>query len=155
MTGVAWDKVKHFQLVMKPGPLWRLALDYVPGPRLLRIQVTDDRGVPADPDWGRKGHECKAYGLPTASLPKTALLCSSAPKGALIGKLGGSSADQPDITPNAPPNGSKKVFAVGSHCVIAVTKDDSGPLYLTQNEVLDAFAEDMGVLWILIEEATV
>ncbi len=155
MTELAWDKVKLLKLEMKPGPLWRVALDYVAGPRLLRFRVTDDKGNPADSDWGRKGHECKAYGSPTTPAPNTTLLCSTAPMGALIGKLGGSSADHPDTAANAAPYGTKKVFAVGSYCVIAMTKDDSGPLFLTQNEVLAAFAEEMGTLYILIEEATV
>jgi hypothetical protein len=73
----------------------------------------------------------------------------------LIGKLGGSSADQPDASQTTAPYGTKKVFAVGSYSVIALTKDDAGPLYLTRNETLDAFSEDLGTLHILIEEATV
>ena len=154
MTEVLFRQVILFELKMTPGPIWRRALDYVQGPRLLRIQVTDSAGKPASPKWGTAGNLCEPDGSPTNPPKDALLLCCRAPMGALIGKLGGSSADQPDTSPNAPPYGNKKVFAVGTYCVIALAKDDSGPLFLTKNEVLDSFKDDMGSLWILIEEAT-
>jgi hypothetical protein len=160
MTELVWRNVKTTEktseLKMTPGSLWRRAIDFVPGPRLLRLQVTDKDGKPlaAAAQWGPAGNLSSPDGLPTSPPKGTLLLCTTAPIGALIGKLGGSSADNPDTTANAPPFGTKKVFAVGSYCVISLSKDDGGPLFLTRNDVLDAFSQDMGSLFILIEEAT-
>jgi hypothetical protein len=169
MTEITWREVKRVDVQMNAGPLWRLALEFVQGPRLLRIRVLNSKGNPvlnadgkpemnagaADwPTWGKAGSICRPDGAPANPPRNVLLLCSQAPYGALIGKLGGSSADNPDTTPSSPPYGTKKVFAVGTYCVIAMTKDDSGPLFLTRNESLDAFKDDMGELKVLIEEAS-
>ena len=168
MTEIAWREVKRLDLKMTPGSLWRLAHEYVQGPRLLRLRVLNADNRPAidpatgnpvadasgnSPQWGKDDNACTPDGAPTNPPKDTVLLCSKAPRGALVAKLGGSSADHPDTAANSQPYGSRKVFAVGSYCVILVAKDDSGPLFLTRNETLDAFREDMGELKILIEEA--
>jgi len=176
MTEITWREVKRVDVNMTPGALWRLALEYVQGPRLLRLRVLNSKGEPVLngepglnkdgkakvdpagkvdwPTWGLADSICSPDGNPRNPPKDTLLLCSRAPQGALIGKLGGSSADHPDTAPNSQPYGTRKVFAVGTYCVIAVAKDDSGPLFLTRNETLDAFNADMGHLNVLIEEAS-
>src|SRR5439155_508406 len=81
--------------------LWHRVLDFVSGPRLLRFSLqdknSDGAGVPlkwrisateeCGPDGFRDGADRKDFLLPAA------------PRGALIGKVGGSTADLPETSP--------------------------------------------------------
>jgi len=71
-------------------------------------------------------------------------LCATAPTGALIGKIGGSTADKPDAA---------SVFAVGQYCIRTLKTEESGALFLTMNDVPGNFAQHDGVLKVRIEEA--
>jgi hypothetical protein len=63
-------------------------------------------------------------GDPKAPLNPATCLFPDAPAGALIAKIGGSSAGKSDGT---------KLFVVGSYCVIELDDKTKGPLYLTMN----------------------
>jgi hypothetical protein len=87
------------------------------------------------------------------SIVKAGLLCSSAAYGALIGKIGGSTADLPDSTPGVTtPYANKKVFAVGTDSIIALpTAADGGPLFLTMNDKPDEFPKHTGEIQVYLE----
>jgi hypothetical protein len=137
---------KTFQIPAFAAAFWTLATDYIPGPTKLKIEVVDPASV-----WQyAPGQQCRASGTtrndPGALLP-------AAPIGALIGKLGGGTADCPppptSSGPSAMPAGMK-LFGVGTIAVIDVKADDSGPLFLTMNDTLAGFLTHAGLLLVKI-----
>jgi hypothetical protein len=150
----SWKNLKTFTVEAKPTGLWNLVTDYVTGSRLLRFRwMRQDAQGNALPDsWSPdKNVRCGADGT-WVTPAKTGLLSGGAMYGALIGKIGGSSADVPDTSQPASPYGSRRVFAVGSHCVISLGATEGGPLYLTMNDAPDGFASHTGAFTVLIEE---
>jgi hypothetical protein len=138
----------------KPVGIWNVALEYVPGSRLLRLTVVADDGtgnqVPTI--WSPiTGKDSGSDGI-TSTPAKSGLLLNSALYGALIAKLGGSSGDVPDSTSALGPYGSKKVFCVGSFCVVSLSNTEAGPLFLTMNDSPDGFDQHNGSLFVKIEE---
>ena len=150
----SWQKIKLLKLEATPSPLWYLASDYVAGSRLLRITVVnhDENNANVATTWSPiGGTNCGPEGV-TTSAAKSGLLTGGALYGALIGKLGGSSADVPDASSPTAAYGTKRVFAVGSHCVISLANADTGPLFFTMNDAPSGFAQHSGILYILVEE---
>jgi hypothetical protein len=91
---------------------------------------------PADQTWQPEGSKrCTADGA--TALDRTALL-PGAPAGALIAKIGGSSAD---TTVDKLP-----LFAVGRHCVFTVEAGKAGTLYLGVNDVVGSMSRLTGHL---------
>jgi hypothetical protein len=152
MTNLSWRKLKTVRIDARPAGLWNLALEYVPASRLLRIKVADEdeSGAAVARTWNpTSGLSCGPDGT-TPQVART-LLWTQAPYGALIAKVGGSTADLPGK------DGSfdgKKVFAVGSYAVIALDKD-AGPLFLTMNDTVDEFYQHEGALWVHLEECPI
>src|SRR5688500_9205679 len=137
MTHPNWEKLTLIEIPSKPKGLWHPTGEYIAGAKLLRLTVVDKNqaGQNVATTWKPTARrECGPDGMPTpATTP--GLLVATAPYGALVAKIGGGSADQPDTSPtatNAYPG--RKVFAVGSYCIASVTKDESGPLFLTMND---------------------
>jgi hypothetical protein len=152
----AWQRYKLIEIKAQPDGLWTLVSSYVPGSRLLRFTVVnkDANGNPALTRWSpATGTDCSADGI--ASSAKTGTLSSAAQWGALIGKLGGSSADVPDPGATSMPYGNKRVFGVGSHCVISLVSTEGGPLYLTMNDIPEGFNSHSGSLHVLIEQCAI
>lgn len=150
-----WQALKRVRVEARPVGLWGLAIDYVPGSRLLRFTVltTDQHGGSAPSSWSPiKGTDCGADGIPTTSPPKAGLLNTAALYGALIAKVGGSSADIPDPSSAMAPYGNKRVFPVGSYCVVLIGSTEGGPLFLTMNDSPDGFVSHSGALHVLIEQ---
>jgi hypothetical protein len=90
--------------------------------------------------WRQEGDstgDCEADGRQGASVPIEQLAVTDCPPGALIGKLGGSSASlgpASGTTPNpAPLLAEGKAFAIGSFCTIALPTGCIGPLYVAFN----------------------
>jgi hypothetical protein len=93
----SWQKLKMVK-VESTVALWSLAKEYIAGSRLLRFTVVDrdEQKQTASISWSPiKGTTCGANGI-VAIPPKSGCLSTGALYGALIGKLGGSSADIPD-----------------------------------------------------------
>jgi hypothetical protein len=164
MTKPSWHAVTLIKVPAKPAGLWTPVDDYIIGPRLLRFQVVDadkDKNkVPTTWKLDAKT-DCSADGLIDASAA-VGLLLPVALRGALIGKIGGGSADLPELPTGAgltAPIGTvypgRRVFAVGSYCVIRISTDDSGQLFLTANDSPKELANHSGVLHVLVEEASV
>jgi hypothetical protein len=149
-----WFPLKITRVPACPAGFWTLADEYVPGGRLLRMRVldADEHNQPVPTDWSpAPTSTCGPDGLPS-NPEKMSLLCFTALYGALIGKIGGSTGDLPDVTPgNTSPWASKRVFAVGSTCILALAPADGGPLFLTMNDHPERFSRHSGELLVSLE----
>jgi hypothetical protein len=102
-------------LVKEP---WIKILDYVIGPKILKIQVQGQ--------WSLLGpgvRECTETGHPGLAFPSDRLLLPDSAPGAMIGKLGGSTADYKDGT----------LFAIGSYAVVFLEEKKILPLFVGIN----------------------
>ena len=103
---------------------------------------------------------CGPDGLSGLPLQVDRLLVADCQLGALIGKLGGSSASlsvPPSGNPEgaAPPKGTLaegKAFAIGSYCVVSVPSTFVGPLFVSFNGLMRPVQVDR--LKISVEGAT-
>lgn len=151
-----WQKLGIVRVPARPDGLWTLALEFVPGARLLRTQISavDENRTAVEITWSvKRGENCGADGI-IRTPAKTGVLCTAAPYGALIGKLGGSTADLPDPTPAvaATPYGTKRVFTAGSQAIVTLSAAaDGAPLFLTMNDSPEEFQNHGGALHVLIE----
>jgi hypothetical protein len=129
----------------RPSGLWTRVVDYVAGPRKLKIVAkpgvtwTLSAGVAPGPDGDLAG----------ITDPATATsLFPAALRGALIGKIGGSAADNttPIGIPGAltHPATVPTPFPVGSFCVVEIAGDKRGPLFLTMNDAPSTFDQHVG-----------
>lgn len=149
-----WAPLNTVKVEAKPDGLWGLVTDYVPGSRLLRFTLVnkDAQNQTLPIKWNpTKEVDSGANGTVVAP-PKSGLLSGGGLYGALIGKLGGSSGDVPDSSQPTAPYGNKRVFTVGSHCVISLGPTEGGPLFLTMNDNPEGFPNHSGALHVLIEE---
>ena len=108
MTNPSWREIKWAKVPAKPDGLWTVVLEHISGPRLLRVSVKDkdEKNAEVPVKWRpSKTEECGANGIPKdpSNPPSTAAtLIASAPYGALVGKLGGSTADLPETGASGP-----------------------------------------------------
>jgi hypothetical protein len=116
----------------RPTGLWTLVYDFVAGSQWLKI-TANPLGLWSYADSGRA--RCGPDGDPQAMLSPAVCLCKNAPVGALIAKIGGSTAGADD----------GPVFAVGTSCVLRVP-DGGGPLYLTINDERAGMENNAGSL---------
>jgi hypothetical protein len=154
MLTPTWQHVTLAKVDAKPPGIWNVIREYVPGARLLRLQVVsvDDKKQAVPTTWSpTPGKDITADGI-TITPARTGLLLNSALYGALIAKVGGSSAEVPDSMSAAGPYGGKKVVAVGSFCVVSIASTEGGPLFLTMNDSPDSFDSHSGPLWVQIDE---
>jgi hypothetical protein len=151
MTTPSWREIKWARVPARPDGLWNMIVEHIAGPRLLRISVKDldkDKN-PVAVKWKlAAAEECGANGI-IKTAAHTGALNTSAPRGALIAKVGGSTADLADATAVA----ARRTFTVGAYCVVSLEKTDTGPLFLTMNDDPDSFSNHDGELLVLIEEA--
>jgi len=151
----SWRALATVKVSAKPDGFWTLVHEYVAGGRLLRFQVRDkDKDQTSVPmSWSpADGSHVTADGIAFSGAPKTGVLSTAAPYGALVGKVGGSSADLPDSASAGTPYGTKKTFVVGAYCIVALAASDGGPLFLSMNDNPEGFAGHSGALHVLIEE---
>ncbi|MBI4591574.1 MAG: hypothetical protein HY725_22340 [Candidatus Rokubacteria bacterium] len=139
MTQPNWQPLAKdpYKVPAKPKGLWTKVCDYVEGPVKLKLE--------ADGEWEYSKKRCGPDGAPQEGLV-TDTLVPSAPLGALVGKIGGSSADKPDVS-------KVLVFAVGSYCVVSLDNTARGALFLTMNDVVGRFDEHDGEVSVTISEA--
>jgi hypothetical protein len=169
---LTWQPLGIVNIPAHPVGYWTLASEFVPGSRLLRIHTltADHRARAAPVVWNAvPGNPCGPDGAPSprpnvtdaptgpsgnpSSIVKATMLCNSAAYGALIGKIGGSTADLPDLTPGVTtPYGNKRAFAVGSDAIIALpAATDGGPLFLTMNDKPEEFPKHSGEIQVYLE----
>jgi hypothetical protein len=160
MTKPFWRTIDIVRVNGAP-PLgfWNLVVDWVSGPRLLRFKISnvDGAGAKVDQTWGmaKDQQPCTANGM-TEKDAGPPFPCKGANPGALIAKIGGSVADLASSKlDDASPYPGRKVFPVGELCVIQISKDEGGPLFLGMNDEPKHSSEHVGELYVLIEEAAI
>jgi hypothetical protein len=161
MTNPSWREIKWAKVPAKPDGLWTVILEHISGPRLLRISVKDKdkKKVDVAVKWHTtETEDCGANGIArdtsstTGTTGTASTLIMYAPYGALVGKLGGSTADLPEGGSGGPYSG-RKVFTAGTYCVVTLAANEGGPLFLTMNDIPTSFDRHSGELTVLIEEA--
>jgi hypothetical protein len=116
-VGADWQPiVKGAVVAAKPTGLWTMVHEFVRGPAELWVTATGRWYYSEDKSCGPDGDL-------NALIARTRCLFPKAPVGALIGKVGGSSAGFEDGT----------LFLAGANCVFDVG-GAAGPLYFTIND---------------------
>jgi hypothetical protein len=119
----------------QPSGLWTLAIEWLNGPAILKLEADNSDWYYSEPDTSKTN----ADGHLTSLLSCKGCLLPSAPVGALIGKVGGSSASATDGT----------LFAVGKFALLEIDKS-KGPLYLTINDEATGFGNNRGEIKVTI-----
>lgn len=130
-----WSEVRDsIEIKAKPDGIWTVAYEYVQGPALIKIEANDDQWEYAP------GKKSTANGdLSSLLCPQQAIL-PSAPVGAMIGKVGGSTAGTSD----------GRLFVVGKTSVLPLDQNTSGPLFLTVNDELTGLQNNSGSIKVKI-----
>jgi hypothetical protein len=152
MTNPSWRAITRAKVPAKAEGLWTMVVEHVAGPRLLRISVQekDQAGAALPTQWKFTATEqCTANGQLRNAACTNALI-TTAPCGSLIGKIGGSTADMPE---EKGVYTGRKVFTVGTYCVVQLAAADSGAVFLTMNDAPENFKDHDLDLHVLIEEA--
>ena len=107
--------------------------------KLLKLEVADKTST-----WTYAPNVVSsANGDPNSRIQIDARLLGEAPVGALIAKIGGSSAGSSD----------GKLFLVGDFCIIRLDDKQEGPLFLTINDGPKGFTDNSGQISVNIFEA--
>ena len=154
-----WRKIVSELPVPEPQKQWQLAVQVLTAGKLMMVEVVIDpaRQPPENGTWTPEGfaRACSADGdfegtargaTPLAGTP----LVSSAPLGALIARIGGSTADQ---TVDTSPTPSRVVFSIGRRCIFSVTNSPIGSLFLGVNDDPSRMASVTGRLLVNIYKA--
>jgi hypothetical protein len=139
MESISWDVVESaLEIQAKPEGLWTVAIEALGGVTKLRIRATGKWSYSQD-----AAAECGPDGDRTSYLPAAKGINPKAPIGALIGKIGGSTADV---------EGTRN-FVVGSHYVFEAAPGEilAGSLYLTINDLGSGYLDNSGRLTTKIE----
>ena len=139
-----WSKIKADLKVPGDAKMaWTPAMDLVTPGKSYRITVD------AKQEWkpASGSAKCNADGDAAIMLNSDVVLNTSA-VGALIAKIGGSTAD---LKPDA---NKVTVFSVGRYCVFSVADAaKAGPLYLGINDLPNSQAKVVGQIEVTIEES--
>jgi hypothetical protein len=138
MTPPEWKILIKMDVLAKPEGLWTKICDYIEGSMKLKVEAhgTWDYSI---------GKNCSPDGKRAEGLLVESLV-PSAPVGALIGKIGGGTAEKPDPAKSF-------VFVVGSYCVVNIDTNTKGALFLTMNDLVKRFDEHGGKVTVEVYEA--
>jgi hypothetical protein len=144
MSDLLWRKLKTIKVPefsktnQAPGAVWSIGLDSVTPKRLHRLSAK------AGAKWKLKDRpdDCSADGYPRDIVRPTSSLIPDAPLGCLVGKIGGSTADN-----------TGTLFAVGRYCVFQIDETKTGPLFLGVNDVPEFMGEVDGQMDVDLEVA--
>jgi hypothetical protein len=161
MPQPAWRLLIEKKKIPDPQTVqWTQVLDYANPGKLLKIVVVDQNGNPAPAQtWQPKDFPatgCSAdgdYEKKQSADGINAALLGSAPRGALIGRIGGGTADQTIDTPPVGTNPARILFAVGRFCVILVPAAPVGALFLGANDAPERMGGVTNNLYVNIYEA--
>jgi hypothetical protein len=133
-----WSEVKDdIKVPAKPKGVWTWAFDYAKGPALIAIEAKEGT-------WSYSGaKQCGPDGDLNALVGTANLILPGAPLGALIIKIGGSTAGVSDGL----------VRVAGSKAIIAIDEKTSGPIFLTINDELTGLADNSGELTVKLSIA--
>lgn len=135
MADPNWDSGTPASVPAQPKyGFWTRVLDYIDASKRLKfvaednVTVSDAAGGHATTKPNKWSYadkkECAADGDPHAGMNTANCLLPDAPPGALIAKIGGSTAGKAD---------GLKSFVVGSFCTFDLDEKTKGALYLTMN----------------------
>jgi hypothetical protein len=144
MADIQWNEMIAAEILAKPNGLWTRAYDYVSGPKKLSLEVKPKADGTLQTWKYSTLRECSANGDLGSSIGADRCLLKTAPVGALIGKIGGSTAGATDGT---------ITFIVGQFCVVEFDEKVKGPLFLTINDEPSGFADNDGQLSVTLSEA--
>jgi hypothetical protein len=126
---IDWKDLKTFEIAdTEVSAPWILVLETFQDATHLRID--------AEGCWTAMGGllaKCGPDGLIGLPLIPERLMAAECPVGALIGKIGGSSAATATAAAASPAIGEGKAFAIGLHCVTSVPEKSIGPLFVGFN----------------------
>ena len=133
---MTWSETKTESVPAKPVGTWTWVFDYVQGPALLKIE--------AEGKWRYSAtKECGPDGDLNSLVQPGQAVSASAPIGALLVKIGGSTAGKDD----------GKVHVAGTRAVISIDANSSGPVFVTINDELTGFADNSGSLSVTLSVA--
>jgi hypothetical protein len=131
-SGVTWSRTWDTIVPAKPAGVWTWAIDYVKGPALLLIEATGEWSYSA-------GGKCGPNGDLNALVHPNEAILPGAPLGALLVKIGGSTAGTADGTVKVA--GAKAIVEIGQV---------SGPVFLTINDELSGLFDNDGELTVTV-----
>ena len=109
---------------------WMTALQDLP-PGLTHLKLIATAASSWTPLAGMRA--CAADGVLTSAVPDDRLILTDCAPGALIGRIGGSSASLKVATAPDAASGESKPFAVGRYAVVKLPANAIGPLFLGFN----------------------
>lgn len=141
MAAKTWTPlVTGLEVPAKPQGRWTLAVEYVGDKQLLKIEAADS----PPGRWGyAPGDYCGPDGDPASRASVPGRIMEAAPLGALIGKVGGSTAGHDPAS----------VFLVGSFCLLRLADGQEGPLFLTINDSPEGMIDNKGSIKINVSVA--
>ncbi len=155
-----WKLIAEVVIPEREGCRWTPALDYPTPGRLYRIRVQQQKKTTAgedsqaalqDQEWqpeSDSGAKCSSDGDPTISRKNGVCPMADVNVGALIARIGGSSADA------AGDKDKTALFSVGRHCVFqAPDSPRIGTLFLGINDTPSNAPKLKGQLKVSIDEA--
>ncbi|MET0504460.1 MAG: hypothetical protein ABWZ85_03975 [Luteibacter sp.] len=134
-----WSEIKDGIVVpAKPTGIWTWAFDYVQGPALISIE--------AEGSWKYSGtQQCGPDGQLNGLVGTANLILPGAPLGALLVKVGGSTAGVNDGV----------VRVAGTRAVVTIDEKASGPVFLTINDELTGLSDNDGQLKVKLSIARI
>lgn len=125
MTPIQWSTVvADMNITAMPVGLWTPVVEYLPAGALVRVLAFGRWRYTAQTDCGPDGDR-------VSFISSVQCLTKEAPPGALIGKIGGGTAD---LKGTIVPIGSQVIFKVA----------DGGGLYMTINDAMGGFDDNSG-----------
>ncbi len=131
MITVTWKEIVTFTLAAgEIAPPWLLALEDL-GAATVYLRLK------AKGKWSPLSGlgDCGPDGLAGQSFPEDRLIVTDCPVGALIGRIGGSSATLKAASAAAD-SGESKPFPIGCHTIVKLPEKTLGPLYVGFNIVI-------------------
>lgn len=132
-----WSEVTDgIEVPAKPEGIWTLVFDYARGPALIKVEAKGTwRYSPS--------HECGPDGDLNTLVSTDNAILAEAPVGALLVKVGGSTAGV----------GDGVVRVAGSFAVLQLDDQASGPVFLTINDELTGLSDNGGQLQVKLSIA--
>jgi hypothetical protein len=140
MAELIWRKLKDLKVPDPQDSAWTPALDHIIAKRLYRLRVKQVAS-----SWKLDGMttSCTVDGTDLSATRTSEPICAGSPFGALVGKVGVSTADHSGV-----------IFAVGRYCIYQVTDESrAGPLYLGANDLKVLMSKVNGQVEVDIEIA--
>jgi hypothetical protein len=129
VDAMTWSDVKVAKVPAKPTGIWTLTHEFVKGPALIKVEATGT--------WAySSGRPCGPDGDLNALLSADQMIAGGVSPGALLIKVGGSTAAVSDGL----------VRVAGSTAVIRIDEKTAGPIFLTINDAVSGFADNSGEL---------